>query len=342
MHRYRLSQAFTWIFALVLVGWILSRLPLTTILTSLSRLSLAQWFVWAALNVSILLVYVQRWRCLLTAAGLKIEFRSVFLLRQAGQVVSFITPGPQFGGEPFQMYWLWKKFSAAGVVAVLAVVLDRFYELWVNFAFLLLGLVVLMLTPALALADWSALALGVTLLILALSCSGWFFVSHQKQLSAWIKKLGQRWQHSVRLSRIEGQWDELGARLRTLMRAEKRALVFALLLSLLGWAGMIFEILLLLHFFGVEASFTTLVLLLVGMRLAFLLPLPGGVGTLEAAVFWVFAAMGLPLAGATAVLAMLRFRDGLILCVGLFALHRLHHTCPPEEIPIGGKEKEGS
>ncbi|MDY0213709.1 MAG: lysylphosphatidylglycerol synthase transmembrane domain-containing protein [Desulfuromonadaceae bacterium] len=326
MYRYRLFQAFFWVFALALVGWILPRLPLTTILTSLSRLSPVQWLLWAALNVGILFVYVQRWRCLLTAAGLKINFSSVFLLRQAGQLVSFITPGPQFGGEPFQVYWLWKKFSASGVVALLAVVLDRFYELWVNFAFLLLGLAVLMLTPALGLADWPALALGVTLVILGLSCSGWFLVSHQEQLSVWIKKLGQRWRHSARLSRIEGHWDELGVRLRTLMHAEKRLLVFALLLSLLGWVGMIFEIWLLLYFFEINAGFTTLVLLLVGMRLAFLLPLPGGVGTLEAAVFWVFAAMGLPMPGAVAVLAMLRFRDALILCVGFFALYRLRHT----------------
>jgi len=294
--------------------------------------------VWAGLNLAILVVYAQRWRCLLTAAGLQIDFRSVFLLRQAGQLISFITPGPQFGGEPFQVYWLWKRFSASGAAAMLGVVLDRFYELWVNFAFLLLGLIVLMLTPALVLADWSSLAFSVALILFGLSCSGWFIVSHQGQLLVWIKKLGLRWQHSPLLGWVEGGWDELGTRMRMLIRAEKRSLAVALLLALLGWGGMIFETWLLLRFFAIETDFTALVLLLVGMRLAFLLPLPGGIGTLEAAVFWAFTALGLPMAGAAAILAMLRLRDALILCVGLFALHRLRHPFTSNAPPIASKK----
>ncbi|MFA5699951.1 MAG: lysylphosphatidylglycerol synthase transmembrane domain-containing protein [Desulfuromonas sp.] len=342
MDRYRVFQALTWFFALGLAVWILARLPLTTIRASLAGLSLAQWLLWTALNLAILVVYVQRWRCLLTATGVQIDFRSVFLLRQAGQLISFITPGPQFGGEPFQVYWLWKRFSASGAAALLGVALDRFYELWVNFAFLLLGLVVLMLTPALGLADWPALALGVALILFGLSCSGWFLVSQQARLSVWIKTLGRRWQHSPHLRRIEGGGDEFGARLRTLIQTEKGSLALALLLALLGWSGMIFEIWLLLRFFEIEADFTTLVLLLVGMRLAFLLPLPGGIGTLEAVMFWAFAALGLPMAGAAAVLAMIRLRDALILCVGLFALLRLRHICPPEDGPVGGKKRARS
>ncbi|MDX2496229.1 MAG: lysylphosphatidylglycerol synthase transmembrane domain-containing protein, partial [Desulfuromusa sp.] len=214
----------------------------------------------------------------------------------------------------------------------------RFFELWINFAVLLLGIVILMLTPALGLTDWPALAMALALIILILSWSGWFLISHQEKVSLWINKLAQRWQHNPQLSRIDNHWDDLGARLRRLIRSEKPSLTMALFLSLLGWAGMIFEVWLLLRFFDIEPGFTALVLLVVAMRLAFLLPLPGGVGTLEAAIFWAFTGLSLPMTGAVAVIAMMRLRDTVVLLVGLFALRRIQQVDPAEVIAVGGKE----
>ena len=338
MNRCRSIQTLIWLCSLSLVLWILKSLPLATIFESVSGLSLWQWGLWSFLNLAIILVYVQRWRCLSVAAGLDIRFNHLFLLRQAGQLISFITPGPQFGGELFQVYWLGKRFSAPATLAILSVALDRFFELWINFAVLLLGIVILMLTPALGLADWSTLAIGLTLLIIILSWSGWFLVLHQEKISGWIKKMAQRWQHSPKLVRIDGLLDDIGAHLRKLIRSGKSSLCRALFLALLGWVGMIFEVWLLLRFFDIEPGFTALVLLVVAMRLAFLLPLPGGVGTLEAAMFWAFTGLGLPLTGAAAVIAMMRLRDSVVLLVGLFALWRIHHVGSAEVIPVGGKE----
>lgn len=342
MNRYRLVQALTWLVSLALIFWIGKSLPLATILDSVAGLSLTQWIFWSVLNLVIILVYVERWRCLCRAAGVKIRFSHLFLLRQAGQLISFITPGPQFGGEPFQIYWLWKKFSIPGALAILSIALDRFFELWINFAILLLGLVILMLTPALGLTDWSVPAMALALMFLLLTASAWLLISQQEKISGGIKKLAGRWQHNPRLAHIDSHWDDLGARLRSLIRAKKPALILALLLSLLGWAGMLVEVWLLLSFFAIESNFTTLVLLMVAMRLAFLLPLPGGIGTLEVAIFWAFSALGLPLTAAAAVIAMMRLRDIVVLLVGLFSLGRIHQAGPAEVIPVGGKEEQAS
>src|SRR6056297_112392 len=193
MNRYRLFQVISWLLSVLLAAWILKSLPLKTILVSVSGLSLSQWILWSVLNLAIILVYVQRWRCLSGAAGLDTRFSSLFMLRQAGQLISLMTPGPQFGGEPFQVYWLWKKFSASGTQSLQSVALDRFFELWINFAVLLLGLVILLATPALELADWSLLTLLMALMIMVLSGAGWLLISKQEKLSRWIRKLAQRW-----------------------------------------------------------------------------------------------------------------------------------------------------
>ena len=64
-------------------------------------------------------------------------------------------------------------------------------------------------------------------------------------------------------------------------------------------------------------------LILVAMRLAFLLPLPGGIGTLEASLFWVFQILGLPLTVAISVMALMRLRDAITLVIGLYCVRAL-------------------
>ena len=70
-------------------------------------------------------------------------------------------------------------------------------------------------------------------------------------------------------------------------------------------------------------SFSSFVFLLVAIRLAFLLPLPGGIGTLEAAVFWAFLSLELPATAAIGIIALMRLRDGVVLIANIASLRGL-------------------
>ena len=320
MRRYSVFHQVTWVIAISLAAWVFSRLPLTSIIQSAAELSLLQWLSWIVLNIVIIMIYVQRWLCLARPVGISINFRQMFMVRQAGQAVSFITPGPQFGGEPLQVVWLWKTYANPGDQALLAVALDRFYELWINFAVLFIGILVLLMTPTVQLTDWGYIALVLISVILLLTFLGWFLLFQGQRISGWLKRLASRWQDHQYLSRLDVHWEGMNTRLSEIVRHHRVSLCLALLLSILGWTGMIAELWLLLQFFNIETSISDFVLLFVAMRLAFLLPLPGGIGTLEAAVLWVFTGLDLPETGAVALLAMMRLRDVVVLTVGLFTL----------------------
>src|SRR5690606_34219317 len=103
MNRYRIITSMLWLCALILVGWTLMQMPLNAILDTVVALSPSQWLLFMALNTSVLLALTQRWRGLLNIRREQVSLMEVFLIRQAGQCISFITPGPQFGGEPFQL-----------------------------------------------------------------------------------------------------------------------------------------------------------------------------------------------------------------------------------------------
>jgi len=324
MSRYKSIQLITWIMGLLLASWILSKLPLSTISRSISSLSLMQWCSWIALNMVIISLYVQRWLYLTKPLGISVNFKQLLLVRQAGQAVSFITPGPQFGGEPLQIFWLWRNFSSPGHDAFLAVSLDRFYELWINFAVLLGAILVLIASPAIELADWKSIASLLIVLMLSLTTFGWLILRQQNQISQWLKRLAERWKQNTRLSNLDTHWNMFSSKLGEIVNNHKTVLFYAFILSILGWAGMIAELWLLLIFFDLPIDVVSFTFIFVSIRLAFLLPLPGGIGALEAALFWAFLSLHLPVTVAAAVIALMRLRDGIILTGGLIALRGLH------------------
>jgi len=315
-----------WSAALILVGWILYQLPLTTITQSLSTLTITQWLAWISINLAIIALATQRWLTLIKGLGLSVKFNELLMIRQAGQAISFITPGPQFGGEPLQIYWLWKRNHWPIHSALLAVGIDRFYELWINFGVLLLNLILLMTTSITGQAttiNWQVMFLGLLLILLVLSLLAGLILKQPDRVLAWIKRVTHYWQHHPRLQHIETHWQRLSSDLKSLMTKHKAELALAFVWSLIGWIGLISELWLILSFFDIALTFYSFMLILVAMRLAFLLPLPGGIGTLESSLFWVFQILGLPLTVAISVMALMRLRDAVTLLIGLCCVQAL-------------------
>ncbi len=316
-----------WPMALLLVIWTLSQMPLSGLPTILGALNWYQWLLWALANLLVIAVSTERWRRLGRMLGESPGFWHMLLIRQAGQTISFITPAPHFGGEPFQIYWLVKRLEMSTHRAVLSLALDRFYELWINFLMLLLGVSLVVLSQTSVTAnrqgDWQTVVLMLLGLLALLSLIAWLLVRQPVLISARLEKLGAHWLSSPRLIALGSHWQVLGSELKTVVSTQKPALLGALGLSLLGWALMIFEVWLVLAYFSVMPDAFSLALILVAMRLALLLPLPGGIGSLEAAVLWSFQSLGLPVDAALGLIALMRLRDVLVLLSGLLCVRAL-------------------
>ena len=324
MPHYRHLGLLLWITALALVTWTLSQMPLASISSTLAALNLTQWWAWATVNALVIMVSAARWHVLSRALAQPVSFIQLLIIRQAGQTISFITPGPQFGGEPFQIYWLYKRAGIALHSAVLSLGLDRFYELWVNFLMLMLGAGLLLVTGFGSQSNtgdnWLQILLLMILLLLFLSVLAFVLIRRPQLVYARLETLSARWLGSPRLKKIDAHWQSMGADLRMAVTTGKAALLNALLLSLAVWVLIVAEMWLVLGFFDIRLNISGLVLILVAMRLALLLPLPGGIGTLEASVFWSFQLLQLPPSAALAVIALMRVRDIVVLAAGLICI----------------------
>jgi uncharacterized protein (TIRG00374 family) len=320
MPRYQWISLLLWLVALTLVGWALSQMPLDAIAQTMQALTWPQWLAWSCVNIAIILLGTERWHVLTRLLGLPVTFLQLLLIRQAGQTVSFITPGPQFGGEPLQIYWLYKRCAIAIHSAVLALGMDRFFELWINFSVLLLGVALLLLSPVQTGADLPQIMMALFGMMAVLTVLGWLALRKPRWVSGRLERLSQRWLQSPRLRQLDDHWQALGSDLQKVFNTRKPGLLWALALSVLGWIVIFAEMALVLAFLDIEVDVAGFVLIMVAMRLALLLPLPGGIGTLEASVLWSFQSLGLPASAAVGVIALMRLRDAMVLLAGLLCL----------------------
>jgi GTP cyclohydrolase II len=308
-----------WLLVLALLGWTLSNVPLGNIWRVLRRLTPLQIGLLLVINGLVVLTFGGRWWALLTAMGHRVPYGLLTLHRLAGFGISYFTPGPQFGGEPVQVLLTRKRHGVPVTTAAASVGMDRLVEVLVNLSLLLAGLVV---TLRGQLAD-SRLSLGLLIpvgvgLLLALPLAYLFLLWSGRTALTNLLARRERWLQATALHRLRTAAQESERRATTLFREKPGSILITLLASLVSWAGIIGEYWLMLAFLGVTLTPIQLISVLTAARIAFLLPMPGGLGTLEAGQVLVFGMLGLdPAVGLSASL-LIRGRDVLFGLAGLW------------------------
>lgn len=314
-----------WLLAISLSGWTLAHLPLASITQSISTLSWQQWCVWFGINALIICLGNLRWHGFLAMLKVEINFSTLLVIRQAGQAVSFITPGPQFGGEPLQVFWL-TRIGVQLEKSILSIGLDRIYELAINFSILLLCLLILLFIPVTPFFDISftgaTFTRAATVLAVLICCVA-LLILQRKRIFAVINRLCKPLAAHPRLIKIKHSWQLIGDDLRLVLRTRKSVLLNSVIISLAVWVALLGELALLLNYVHVNFDAFAFLLILISMRLALLLPIPGGIGTLEASVLWSFQYLHFSTTAAVALIALMRLRDLIILLAGLYCLRRV-------------------
>lgn len=329
MTRWNYLTLSLWLLALALAGWTLSYLPLSGIVSQVGLLSGKDWLLWSLVNITILYLAVKRWQLLGQALQTPLPLTCLFRLRQAGSTVSFLTPGPHFGGEPLQLYLLNRHFGKPVYSASAMLGLDRFMETGTNIAVLLAGVLILLSTsllPIHELLQVSAILVGVLCVMLIAAA---LVLRHPNWLARRLRPLAQRWRAAASRDEepsasAQGGWQALIDLLQGALVTHQPRLWLALMASLCGWVALMVELYLLLGFLGLSLSSTDIIVIMVGMRLAMLLPVPGGIGTIEASLLWSFTYLGLPASAAIGLIALIRMRDALVMLIGLGCLWSFH------------------
>lgn len=303
-----------------LLVWSWRDLSLTAVGTAIARWSWREALLFGGLNLFILTAMCWRWFFILRQMQFPVPFGPLILYRMGANTLSYVTPGPQFGGEPLQVYCLSARHGVPPAAASAAVAVDRLVELAGNLLFLsIAGFYVLRtlapdaaaVKPALVIL--AAVGSGTALLLVA-TASGRHPVS---RLIAWG---GRRTGWSRRLARLIDLLQASESRAAPILTA--RHMGWYALAAVVQWGAFLAELALIYTFLGVSLSAPALLTLAVAARLAFLLPLPGGWGILEAGQVAAFAGLGGDPTVAMAACLIMRARDLVLIAAGAGLLAR--------------------
>ena len=237
-----------------------------------------------------------------------------------------MTPGPQFGGEPLQALWLNRGQGIPLDNTIASIGADRFIEIFINFSFLFLG--ILLVIQGNIEADLSSAGFFVSLsLICLITLLSLLFYKHRfivSSLFSLYRLVFQKTSDKDQEQRITTSISVIFSRIEK----EKLKVSFAIVIGAFGWLALIFELYLMMRALNLTPDLYEIVFVMLGIRIALLMPIPGGVGTIETSLIWSFGILGLSLVGAAGVIALNRIRDLIILALGTGCLIYLSKSEP--------------
>lgn len=274
----------------------------------ISRLETTKLLAILVLDAAIFVVFGLRWWILARVQIAGIGLKDAVLVRLAAFGVSYFTPGPQFGGEPLQAMYMNRYHGGSLVHATAVVALDKLIELLGNYFLLIAGAVAAVSSGLIPLANRAT----VPGLAIVAVFAAWP-LAHVLLLWANVHPLS--WG-------IDRAWRERGARSRVLRhicisehlvgrfcRRRPRRLIAVLALSLCaGGLGVTEYAVVISSFSAVLSAGQTLAAWTAGW-LSFLIPVPAGLGALEASQVAALGHFGVAAEAAIGASLLMRARD---------------------------------
>jgi uncharacterized protein (TIRG00374 family) len=306
-----------WIPVPLLLYWALKDIRLTDMLRILGRLTPVQAAALLAVNLLFVLILALRWSIILRGLGAPLPLLRLVSYRLAGFSISYLTPGPQFGGEPLQLYLTRRRSGLRYELGSASLLLDKSFELLGNFAFL--GLAALAIVPLdLLPARTPGFALALCSILIALPAGYLAAVSLGFQPLSWLAdRLPERPFYGRGLHKTKALIRASELRIVAYCRRPARTLLQLLLFFLLVWTVSLVEMRMVLRFLGISADLWESIFVLAGARFAFLLPFPGALGALELTYAGVFELLGHGAETGLSLVLYMRARDLLFAAAGL-------------------------
>lgn len=307
-------RVFLFLSVAALLWWTLRRAPLQEAWNVLKELTLLQILLLIMANGLIVLMLSSRWWLILRTQGSRVSYLSLVGYNMSSFSVSYFTPGPQLGGEPLQIWAVHKRHQVPVSVSVASVSLDKLLEVIANFSFLIIGMAVILASPWRP-AAFRGVGLPLAIMVFILPMAYLILMlTGQRPLAFLIRLLPSSWQEKGILETIR----ESETQVSRFCTEFPLAVLQATFLSILIWFMLVGEYWLTLIILGLPLNLAQAVSALVAARLAFLTPMPGGLGALEAGQTLAVSALGFDPSFGISISLLIRARDLLLGGAGLW------------------------
>ena len=311
-----LALALMWLAVAVLLWWVARTVSLHAVWEIVSALTPERLLIWLGLNACIVLLLTMRWWLILRAQSAGVGFAPLLRHRLVLFAVSYFTPGPHVGGEPVAVYLLRREHGVPGSVSMASLAIDRALDLLLNFAFIGAGVWLIAQRGFGGRLNLTGVtvSLVVVALLLVFLVAFWAGERPLTALSYLLQRLApQRPILSRAVQAVRHTEDEIAR----FLRVHTGVALSVLVLSAFIWLLLIAEFWLTLSFLGLPLPLPDLIIVMVAARIAYLLPSPAALGTLEGSQTLIFTVMGLNPAIAISMALLIRMRDVALGLIGL-------------------------
>jgi glycosyltransferase 2 family protein len=323
-----------WFLLPVLLWWIWRDVPFERVFLLLGRLSIWQILALIGLNSGLTLLFSIRWWLILRMLGQPVPYWKLVIYRVAGFSISFLTPGPQFGGEPLQIFALHKLQHVPASVSSTSVVLDKSLELLANFTFLSVGVGVAFFSGLVTTSSFEFIGIATLGMTLMPAIYILFLIKGRKPITGLLRITCKLAPGKSGLQRLSDTIDQAEG-LAGWFWVSRRALFLAIFIfSLLVWVFVIYEYWLSFSYLGLDLSLAEIFFIMTAARLALLLPLPGGLGALEASQVLAVSALGLNPAYGIGIMLLARCRDFILVSIGVLSAIFIIHPSRKNEFLV--------
>lgn len=301
------------VLGLVLFAIIASQLSWSDTFATLSQLTFTAIAILIVANFLALLPMFGRWWVILRAQGYLVPFWDLARYSLGSFAISYITPGPQFGGEPFQVIQLQRNHDVPLSTATASVTIEKVLMLFTNLLFLVPGVFLVIQNQLFSSADilWGLAPALAAFLLLASLMAAWGL--GRKPLSLIFGRMWPDRSFTTGLLQTEVE-------IATFCQDHPRAILAATGWASLNWILLAIEYWLMARFLGIDISWVQGLMMLTVFRLALLMPIPAGLGAVEGGHIWILGVMGFTPAAelALSLSLLIRFRDIVLTAIGLW------------------------
>jgi glycosyltransferase 2 family protein len=294
-----------------LLYFALRHAPLIDIWRTLGQLRLWQVGILLAINSLIYALITLRWWIIVRAEAKAVPFFPLLAVRVAVFGVSYFTLGPQVGGEPLQVLYLQRKYGLTYTRATASVFMDKLLEFLANFFLLAVGLAAIFQAGIVSRnGNHSFVSLSGLVILFLWPPLHIILMTRGIYPASLILRIFS----TNKFARFIFASEWMAG---TFCRRHLSALLAAIGVSLLAAICMVSEYFFIVSFLNVDLALSQTIAAWTAGWLAFLVPLPGGLGALEASQVYALGAFSISAASAIGVTFLIRGRDLLIGGLGL-------------------------
>jgi len=283
---------------------------------TLSQFSLLNFLLFLALSVLNFALYTLRWDIILKKIHGQhhgIRFLRLFLHRMSAFALSYLTPSAQTGGEPLRVMLL-EHDNIPPKTATASVIIDKALEFAALFVFIGMGIFLALLDSSLPNATRIVFIIILAFLITLIF---WFYYSSVKKIGFFSSILRfTRLNKIKRVQKMEEKIIAVEAQMSEFYRNHLKTFFILIIISLVTTAFLLLEHYLVARFMGVRLTFFQTFMVSTIPYIAYVIPVPGGLGLLEGGHAAMFAALGVN-TNAFVLVFIIRMRDLVFVLAGL-------------------------